>query len=138
MSQNGLPDGTKTGKGSVADEQTKAIWAEAYRIYQLAQVEASDSKVERTERIGYVAERMGITRKAAKRRIKNYEGWQKRLDPSFQKFVPDMGREGRRRAAGRHEGHMWQRERHPSAPYRGGVRGRSDDRFKDPASRFNR
>ena len=138
MSQNGLPDGTKTGKGSVADEQTKAIWAEAYRIYRFAPVETINSKVERTERISYVAERMGITRKAAKRRIKNYEGWQRRLDPSFQKFVPDMGREGRGRPSGRQEGRMEQRGRHPSAPSRRGARGRSSDRFKDPTSRFNR
>ena len=138
MSQNGLPDGTKTGKGSVADDRTKARWSEAYRIYRLAPVEASNPKIERTERITHVAEMMGITRKAAKRRVKNYEGWQKRLDPSFKKFVPDMGREGRARRAGRHERHMGQRERHPLAPYRGGVRSGSNDRFKDPTSRFNR
>ena len=128
MSQNGLPDGTKTGKGSLADGEMKATWVEAYRLYQLAPVGIRDLKAERTERIGYVAQRLGITRKAAKRRVKNYEGWQTRIDPSFRKFVPDAGRSGGRNSpgGGRHAQSGWR------------ERGSSGLRRSGPDSRYSR
>jgi len=38
-----------------------------------------DKKKDRTERITYVARRMNLTRKQAKRRIRNYEAWQRNI-----------------------------------------------------------
>jgi hypothetical protein len=38
-----------------------------------------DKKKDRTERIDYVARQMKLTRKQAKRRIRNYEAWQRNL-----------------------------------------------------------
>jgi len=81
MSQYGLPDGTKTGKGSLATEEVKAMWRRAYQIYLEAEGDRFDKKHDRTLRLGEVARRLQVTRKAAKRRIKNYEGWQKRINP---------------------------------------------------------
>jgi len=85
MSQKGLPDGTKTGRGSLATDQVKALWREAYRIYLNAEGDSYNKKRDRTMRITEVAQRLGVARKVAKRRVKNYEGWQKRTNPTFRK-----------------------------------------------------
>ena len=93
MSQKGLPDGTKTGKGSLATEEIKEMWTRAYQIYQDAEGVPFDKVRDRTMRISAVARKMGITQKAAKRRVKNYEGWQKRINPPSKKeSVPRSGR----------------------------------------------
>lgn len=73
MSQWGLPDKTKTGRGSVASDEVKALWHEAYAVYQQAQGAIHDKRIDRTKRISEVAVKLGVTRKVAKRRIRNYE-----------------------------------------------------------------
>ncbi len=73
MSQWGLPDRTKTGRGSVASDKIKALWQEAYAIYLQARGVPYDKKLDSTERISEVAGKIGVTRKVAKRRIRNYE-----------------------------------------------------------------
>lgn len=77
MSQFGLPDGTKTGKGSIAAPEVKALWRQAYDIYLRAPGDPYDKKNDRTSRITEVARRLRVTRKVAKRRVKNYEGARK-------------------------------------------------------------
>lgn len=73
MSQWGLPDKTKTGRGSVASNEVKALWHEAYAVYQQAHGVPYDKRLDRTKRISEVAVKLGLTRKVAKRRIRNYE-----------------------------------------------------------------
>jgi len=69
MSQSGQPDGTKTGVGSVATDETKQDWKQAWDFYKTI-------RGPRADRISKVAEKFGVSRKGAKRRIKNYEAWQ--------------------------------------------------------------
>ncbi len=38
-----------------------------------------DKKKDRTDRINYVAEKMNLTRKQAKRRVRNFEAWQRNM-----------------------------------------------------------
>ena len=72
MSQSGQADGTKTGVGSLASDTTKEEWKRVYDFYTTV-------RGARADRIGAVAEKFGFSRKGAKRRIKNYEGWQLRV-----------------------------------------------------------
>lgn len=76
MSQLGNPDGTKTGIGSVASEETRLAWKQAWDYY-------TTIRGPRADRISKVAEKFGLSRKGAKRRIKNYEGWQVQLTGSL-------------------------------------------------------
>jgi hypothetical protein len=69
MSQEGLADGTKTGTGSLASEETKQEWKRAWDFYITV-------RGARADRLSKVAEKFGYSRKGAKRRIKNYEDWQ--------------------------------------------------------------
>jgi hypothetical protein len=73
MSQCGLPDKTKTGRGSLASDEVKELWQEAYAVYQEARGVPYDNRQDRTERISEVMRKLGVTRKVAKRRIRNYE-----------------------------------------------------------------
>ncbi len=73
MSQCRLPDGTKTGRGSLASDEVKELWHEAYAIYQQASGASYDKKQDRTQRISEVVRKLGVSRKVAKRRIRNYE-----------------------------------------------------------------
>lgn len=73
MSQGSLVDGTKTGRGSVATEETKQLWREAYEIYRKARGNPADRKLDRTARLAEVAEKLQVSPKVAKRRIRNYE-----------------------------------------------------------------
>ena len=66
-------------RGVQATEEIKAEWAQAYKIYLKAPGDRYDKKNDRTERIGYVARAMKLTRKQAKRRIRNYEAWQRNI-----------------------------------------------------------
>jgi len=66
-------------RGAIATPEVKAEWTRAYAIYRQAPGDPYDKKNDRTARIGYVAEKMGITRKQAKRRIRNYEAWQRNI-----------------------------------------------------------
>jgi hypothetical protein len=96
MSQNGQPDGTKTGRGSLASKEVKDLWTKAYQIYQNSPGDRFDKKRDRTMRIDEVARQLRVTRKIAKRRIKNFEGWQKRLNPSKRQNATRSGNYGRR------------------------------------------
>ncbi len=66
-------------RGIIATPETKAEWKRAYGFYQQAQGDPHDKKRDRTERINYVAKMMKLTRKQAKRRVKNYEAWQRNI-----------------------------------------------------------
>ena len=66
-------------RGKQATPEVKEEWVNAYQLYQEAPGVPYDKKKDRTERINYVAARMNLTRKQAKRRIKNYEAWQRNI-----------------------------------------------------------
>jgi hypothetical protein len=66
-------------RGVQATPETKAEWKLAYSYYQEAPGDPYDKKNDRTERISYVARMMKLTRKQAKRRVRNFEAWQRNL-----------------------------------------------------------
>jgi hypothetical protein len=66
-------------RGVQATTEVKDEWVRAYKIFQQAPGDPYDKKKDRTERINYVARQMDLTRKQAKRRIKNYEAWQRNI-----------------------------------------------------------
>ncbi|HMF55679.1 MAG TPA: hypothetical protein VK619_04915 [Pyrinomonadaceae bacterium] len=66
-------------RGIQASPEMKAEWERAYTLYREAKGDPYDSKKDRTERIAYVARMMNLTQKQAKRRIRNYEAWQKNI-----------------------------------------------------------
>ena len=66
-------------RGVQATPEIKDEWVRAYRIFLQAPGDPYDKKKDRTERINYVARQMDLTRKQAKRRIKNYEAWQRNI-----------------------------------------------------------
>jgi hypothetical protein len=66
-------------RGIQATPEVKAEWTRAYDLYLAAPGVAYDKKKDRTERIDYVARQLNLTRKQAKRRIRNYEAWQRNL-----------------------------------------------------------
>jgi len=66
-------------RGVQATEEIKAEWAFAYKIYLKAPGDRYDKKKDRTSRIDFVAQEMKLTRKQAKRRIRNYEAWQRNI-----------------------------------------------------------
>ncbi len=66
-------------RGKQATPEVKDEWVRSYQLYVEAPGVPYDKKKDRTERINYVAARMNITRKQAKRRIKNYEAWQRNI-----------------------------------------------------------
>lgn len=66
-------------RGVQATPEIKEEWKRAYRIYQEAPGDPYDKKKDRTVRIDYVARTLRLTRKQAKRRIRNYEAWQRNI-----------------------------------------------------------
>ena len=66
-------------RGKQATPEVKDEWVRSYQLYVEAPGVPYDKKKDRTERINYVAAQMNITRKQAKRRIKNYEAWQRNI-----------------------------------------------------------
>jgi len=66
-------------RGVQATAEVKAEWVRAYNFYREAPGFPYDKKKDRTERIDFVARKMNLTRKQAKRRIKNYEAWQRNI-----------------------------------------------------------
>ena len=66
-------------RGAIAPPEIKAEWERAYELYRLAPGVPYDKKLDRTERITYVATKLNLTRKQAKRRIRNYEAWQRNI-----------------------------------------------------------
>jgi hypothetical protein len=73
------PEGMPEMRGIQATEDVKAEWAAAYKIYLKAPGDRYDKKKDRTSRIDFVAQEMNLTRKQAKRRIRNYEAWQRNI-----------------------------------------------------------
>jgi hypothetical protein len=66
-------------RGAIAPPEIKAEWERAYELYREAPGAPHDKKLDRTERISYVAVKLNLTRKQAKRRIRNYEAWQRNI-----------------------------------------------------------
>lgn len=66
-------------RGKQATEDVKDEWKRAYQFYMSAPGVPHNKKLDRTERINYVAEKMNLTRKQAKRRVKNFEAWQRNI-----------------------------------------------------------
>lgn len=66
-------------RGAIASPEIKAEWERAYQLYREAPGVPHDKKLDRTERISYVAVKLNLTRKQAKRRIRNYEAWQRNI-----------------------------------------------------------
>lgn len=66
-------------RGLQATPEVKAEWTAAYKLFLQAPGVRYDEKKDRTARIDYVAEKMNLTHKQAKRRIRNYEAWQRNL-----------------------------------------------------------
>lgn len=66
-------------RGKQATPEVKAEWKRAYSFYQQAPGDPYDKKKDRTDRINFVAEKMNLTRKQAKRRVKNYEAWMRNI-----------------------------------------------------------
>ena len=66
-------------RGIQATPEIKDEWVRAYKIYLQSPGDPYDKKNDRTERINFVARMMHLTRKQAKRRVKNYEAWQRNI-----------------------------------------------------------
>jgi hypothetical protein len=66
-------------RGVQATQDVKDEWIRAYELYLEAPGVPYDKKKDRTERIEYVAQQMNLRRKQAKRRIRNYEAWQRNI-----------------------------------------------------------
>ena len=66
-------------RGFQATAEVKAEWTRAYELYLEAPGDKYDKKKDRTGRIDYVARQLNLTRKQAKRRIRNYEAWQRNI-----------------------------------------------------------
>jgi len=66
-------------RGHQATEEVKQEWAQAYKLYLKAPGDPRNQKNDRAERIEYVAKEMNLTHKQAKRRVRNYESWQRNI-----------------------------------------------------------
>jgi hypothetical protein len=66
-------------RGKQATPEVKEEWKRAYAIYMRAPGDRYDKKKDRTERINFVADEMRLTRKQAKRRVRNFEAWQRNI-----------------------------------------------------------
>lgn len=66
-------------RGKQATEDVKSEWTRAYEIYLQASGDRYDKKKDRTARIDAVAQELDLTRKQAKRRVRNYEAWQRNI-----------------------------------------------------------
>jgi hypothetical protein len=66
-------------RGKQATEDVKQEWVKAYEVYRNHPGIPHNPKLDRTERINHVASVMNLTRKQAKRRVKNYEAWQRNI-----------------------------------------------------------
>jgi hypothetical protein len=66
-------------RGKQATADVKSEWTRAYQIYLRAPGDRYDKKKDRTARIDSVAKELQLTRKQAKRRVRNYEAWQRNI-----------------------------------------------------------
>ena len=76
-------------RGVQATPEVKEEWKRAYGFYLQAPGDRYDKKKDRTDRINYVAEKMNLTRKQAKRRVRNFEAWQRNLKKGL--VMPEGG-----------------------------------------------
>jgi len=65
-------------RGVQATEEVKEEWKFAFKLYLEAPGDRNP-KNDRAERIKYVAKQMNLTHKQAKRRVRNYESWQRNI-----------------------------------------------------------
>ena len=66
-------------RGKQATDDVKSEWTRAYEIYLKAPGDRYDKKNDRTARIDFVAQELKLTRKQAKRRVRNFEAWQRNI-----------------------------------------------------------
>jgi hypothetical protein len=66
-------------RGKQATADVKSEWTLAYQIYLRSPGDRYDKKKDRTARIDSVAQELKLTRKQAKRRVRNYEAWQRNI-----------------------------------------------------------
>lgn len=66
-------------RGVQATADVKDEWTRAYKIYLDAPGDRHDKKKDRTARIDSVAHELRLTRKQAKRRVRNFEAWQRNI-----------------------------------------------------------
>jgi hypothetical protein len=66
-------------RGQQATAEVKSEWSRAFELYKQGPGDPHDKKKDRTERINYVARMMNLTHKQAKRRVRNYEAWQRNI-----------------------------------------------------------
>lgn len=66
-------------RGQQATAEVKAEWVKAFEFYKEGPGDPVDKKKDRTVRISYVAAKMNLTHKQAKRRVRNYEAWQRNI-----------------------------------------------------------
>jgi hypothetical protein len=66
-------------RGQQATAEVKAEWVRAFQLYNEGPGDPYDKKKDRTVRITYVALKMNLTHKQAKRRVRNYEAWQRNI-----------------------------------------------------------
>jgi hypothetical protein len=66
-------------RGKQATADVKSEWTRAYQIYLKSPGDRYDKKKDRTARIDSVATELNLTRKQAKRRVRNYEAWQRNI-----------------------------------------------------------
>jgi len=66
-------------RGIQATAEVKSEWKRAYDIYLRAPGDRYDKKKDRTARIDSVANELRLTRKQAKRRVRNFEAWQRNI-----------------------------------------------------------
>ena len=66
-------------RGIQATADVKSEWTRAYQIYLRSPGDRYDKKKDRTARIDSVAAELKLTRKQAKRRVRNYEAWQRNI-----------------------------------------------------------
>jgi hypothetical protein len=66
-------------RGKQATADVKSEWTRAYEIYLRSPGDRYDKKKDRTARIDSVANELRLTRKQAKRRVRNYEAWQRNI-----------------------------------------------------------
>jgi hypothetical protein len=66
-------------RGKQATTEVKSEWTRAYEIYLRSPGDRYDKKKDRTSRIDSVAQELNLTRKQAKRRVRNFEAWQRNI-----------------------------------------------------------
>ncbi len=66
-------------RGVQATPEVKEEWTRAHELFMQAPGDAHDERKDRAKRFEYVARELNLTHKQAKRRIRNYEAWQRNL-----------------------------------------------------------